>query len=99
MNKVAYKKHHFLWYNLQLPVIICIILACYYIYIKTRVKWNSNRFHQLILHLPLFYQWTDLHTAAGQGDVDTVKFIADKVDDIDVKDKNGVSRGVLLTIH
>ena len=50
------------------------------------------------MHL-LFCQWTSLHTAVGQGDVDAVKSIADKVDVIDVKDKNGVSMDVLLTIH
>ena len=49
-----------------------------------------------IYHYSL-YQWTPLHTAAGQGDVDTVKSIADEVDDIDVKDKNGVSMTILLT--
>ena len=45
----------------------------------------------------LIYQWTPLHTAAGQGDLDAANFIANRVADINVKDKNGVSMDVVLT--
>lgn len=37
------------------------------------------------------HQWTPLHCAADKGNADIVKFLSDKVPDVNIKDKEGVS--------